>query len=296
MCRSTIDWCEKNYVVSQYIAEYWNTLSGIAIGISALYWRVTSNIWVYKGLYTTNVIRKSFVSVFWYLIIVSLGTMLFHGTLLYKYQLMDELPMLMISMSYVRIMSRLYTSRVLFGQRTVYNLELMSRFGVIVIFIVPIAYLIDPILHNVLFHFTLKVFEGTLLLMLYKLSKNTNKIVYDSLYDSKYNQLVVSRDENTYENTCENTREILLSQVQQDIKLYIELYKGLKVCTKKGVRLYSLSLTLWVLENLFCSKVEFLQFHACWHVLSSMGIYYLNKMIESHVKIHLLLTEKVKTE
>lgn len=288
MCKSTIDWCEKNYVVSSYIAEYWNTLSGVAIGLSAIYWRVTSDIWVHRGLGNSDVIRNNFVSIYWFLIAVSFGTMLFHSTLLYKYQLLDELPMLMISMCYVRIMSRLYTSRVTFGIVVMERLETLSILGALVVIVVPIAYLVHPILHNIIFHSVLKVFEGLLLLVLYKISNQMNKIVYISFYEYKYNQLVLQ--------DTESSKNTLLYKVQDDIKEYIKLYKDLKRFSNRGFWLYSVSVSLWVLENCFCSQLEFLQFHAWWHVLSSIGVYYLNKVIESHVKIHLLLTEKVKID
>lgn len=281
MCKSTIDWCERNYVVSEDIAEFWNTLSGLAIGASALYWRFTSDIWR-----CSTDIKRYFYNIFWYLIFVSIGTMLFHGTLLYKYQLMDELPMLLIAMQYTKIMSTLKTSSELFSVPMVRMWFYATYIGKVIVFVIPITYYVHPMLHNVVFHTTLKVFEGIVLFMLYKLSKGLNAIVYDCVYNNNYLHLT----------RCGEPKEKILPKVQDDIKDYILTYRKLKLYTKMGVRMYGVSLTLWVLENLFCEHVEFLQFHAWWHVLSSVGIYYLNKIVESHVKIHLLVTKKVKIE
>jgi dihydroceramidase len=32
---STLDWCEENYIVSYFIAEFWNTLTNIVIIFTA---------------------------------------------------------------------------------------------------------------------------------------------------------------------------------------------------------------------------------------------------------------------
>lgn len=75
---STIDFCELNYQYSFYIAEFFNALS--------------SFIFVVYGIYTFINTRFKTCSVL--LMGVGLGSALFHSTLLYKFQLMDELPML----------------------------------------------------------------------------------------------------------------------------------------------------------------------------------------------------------
>ena len=46
---SSIDWCEQNYVYSNYIAEFWNTITNILVmilGISGLY--LSSNYEAYN--------------------------------------------------------------------------------------------------------------------------------------------------------------------------------------------------------------------------------------------------------
>jgi dihydroceramidase len=82
---ASIDWCEHNYVVTPYIAEFWNT-------ISSLYFTAIS----FFGLYLAYK-QKSETRLFLSYIglgIVGIGSALFHATLLYTNQLADELPMI----------------------------------------------------------------------------------------------------------------------------------------------------------------------------------------------------------
>ncbi|XP_071798952.1 alkaline ceramidase 3-like [Asterias amurensis] len=82
---STLDWCEENYVVTPYIAEFWNTISNIAMIIPPL-----------LSLYYISmckVERRFYWSCLAFLS-VGLGSWCFHMTLLYEMQLLDELPMI----------------------------------------------------------------------------------------------------------------------------------------------------------------------------------------------------------
>lgn len=91
---STIDWCEPNYTTSYYIAEYQNSLSSLAIsfgGLMGLYWSIK------YGHPRQLIILSILVTV------VGLGSALFHGTLLFIPQLLDELPMLWAMSSFFLI-------------------------------------------------------------------------------------------------------------------------------------------------------------------------------------------------
>lgn len=82
---STIDWCEENYVISPYIAEWSNTISNGFFVILALYLTHRS---IKNGLESRfHLIGLGFV-------LVGVGSWLFHMTLKYHYQLLDELPMI----------------------------------------------------------------------------------------------------------------------------------------------------------------------------------------------------------
>lgn len=82
---STIDWCEENYVVSRYVAEFWNTLSNVIMIFApmvACYYGIRQKL--------EMPVIFSYISI----IVVGCGSWLFHMTLQYSMQLMDELPMI----------------------------------------------------------------------------------------------------------------------------------------------------------------------------------------------------------
>eukprot|EP00971_Amphidinium_carterae_P333833 6468811-Amphidinium_carterae.3 len=85
MASATIDWCEVNYAVLSWIAEFWNTFSSLAILLPAMF-----------GLHIAKHRRyESVVSLqFCLLVSVGIGTAWFHASLTYVGQMVDELAML----------------------------------------------------------------------------------------------------------------------------------------------------------------------------------------------------------
>ena len=81
---SSIDWCERNYVVTQYIAEFWNCVSSFAMC-------VLGALLFFRGLY--NKIETRFLLSSLGFVVVGLGSAYFHGTLTHLGQMADELPM-----------------------------------------------------------------------------------------------------------------------------------------------------------------------------------------------------------
>lgn len=81
---STLDWCEKNYEVTYYMAEFWNTVTNLAMILPAL-------IGIYESRKQGLELRYSIC--FGFFLLVGIGSWLFHMTLMYEMQLMDELPM-----------------------------------------------------------------------------------------------------------------------------------------------------------------------------------------------------------
>ena len=81
---STLDWCEANYEVSYFIAEFWNTISNLSMIIPPIY----GIIQCYQ-----NGLEKVFILNYALLLLTGIGSWMFHMTLLYEMQLLDELPM-----------------------------------------------------------------------------------------------------------------------------------------------------------------------------------------------------------
>jgi len=83
---STIDFCEANYAVTYWVAEFFNTLSSLPM----IAWGLLGLILTQK--YATNETRFKFC--FMALMFIGFGSTLFHASLRFKYQMLDEMPML----------------------------------------------------------------------------------------------------------------------------------------------------------------------------------------------------------
>lgn len=82
---STIDWCERNYDVNQYMAEFWNTISNTAMIMPSI-------IGCYHSY--NQQIETRYVLCYIFLCLVGIGSSCFHMTLKYEMQLFDEIPMI----------------------------------------------------------------------------------------------------------------------------------------------------------------------------------------------------------
>jgi dihydroceramidase len=82
---STIDWCEENYVVSGYVAEALNTITNAVFIALALFATWSA----YRNRLETRFVFSSLG-----FCLVGIGSWLFHMTLQYRFQLLDELPMI----------------------------------------------------------------------------------------------------------------------------------------------------------------------------------------------------------
>eukprot|EP01061_Rhynchopus_euleeides_P047822 TRINITY_DN985_c0_g2_i1.p1 TRINITY_DN985_c0_g2~~TRINITY_DN985_c0_g2_i1.p1 ORF type:complete len:260 (+),score=93.47 TRINITY_DN985_c0_g2_i1:42-821(+) len=93
---ASVDWCEDNYVVSFYIAEFVNTCSSfpmVALSLYALWWGSA-----------LNRRDKYFVAACATSACVGAGSMLFHGTLRHEGQVLDEVPMLIGICSFILLL------------------------------------------------------------------------------------------------------------------------------------------------------------------------------------------------
>lgn len=82
---ATIDWCEENYVISDYVAEYLNTTTNSVFILLAAF----AIFHAYR-----NLLEPRFLFTAFGFLLVGVGSWLFHMTLKYHFQLLDELPMI----------------------------------------------------------------------------------------------------------------------------------------------------------------------------------------------------------
>jgi len=80
---ANIDWCERNYAVTFYIAEFWNTLSSLMMVFVG-----------FVGLYAMKKTPVAFRIGYLALVCVGLGSTCFHATMRREEQMLDEVPML----------------------------------------------------------------------------------------------------------------------------------------------------------------------------------------------------------
>src|ERR1700723_3106631 len=68
---SSVDWCEANYQVTPYVAEFWNTLSSLAMVVAG----------VLGLLLNRTKLPARYLAAFGLLALVGLGSIAFHATL-----------------------------------------------------------------------------------------------------------------------------------------------------------------------------------------------------------------------
>ena len=85
---ANIDWCERNYIWTYYIAEFHNTMTSFLFCVASV-------ICVYYHWYLAD---EMFIFGFVLLAIVGVGSAAFHGMLTYDAELWDEIPMMWVSM------------------------------------------------------------------------------------------------------------------------------------------------------------------------------------------------------
>ncbi|KAI8898835.1 ceramidase-domain-containing protein [Globomyces pollinis-pini] len=89
---SSVDWCEVNYSVTSYVAEYYNSISSVAMILVGL-----------VGVYLHPWVESRFKVAFLTTSIVGLGSVAFHGTLSQLTQAFDEVPMLYSALAFLYI-------------------------------------------------------------------------------------------------------------------------------------------------------------------------------------------------
>lgn len=85
---SNIVWCEEKYAISKFIAEFWNTVSNVPFILTGLFMLI----------YAIHIrIPLRYALVYFWVLILGVGSFLFHATLRYQAQLLDDVPMMIIA-------------------------------------------------------------------------------------------------------------------------------------------------------------------------------------------------------
>ena len=148
---ASINWCEYNYKVVPFIAEFWNALTGLSLCLSSFIF-YKNNKKLFKPSYDpsqnkfylvkdTGNLNRYLINANYLLFMVGIGTIFFHGTLLYIFQLFDEIPMLLITFDYIYILLTINKSKYVWFYYTKY----------IWCFIIITSYWIHPTLQIITF-------------------------------------------------------------------------------------------------------------------------------------------------
>ena len=284
---STVDWCEKNFAMYDNIAEFWNTITGLAIVFSTVLFQYNNST-----IISTFSSKHYFSNVHKSLLVVGVGTMLFHSTLLYVYQLLDELPMLLVALQYTKLLLSLETTQTVFDITRLQQIQKVVNHVNTMLMVIPFTYFVHPKLQIMSFHVTLKVMEGTLIYMLYTISRNFNRIFYLHVFDKYKNETVMKLEDIRHKQVSYIKNQYAYMNIKKETDAFFMAKSDISRYTRIGVLFYSSSVVLWTIENLFCDQVEWLQLHAVWHVLSSVGIYQLNQIMKTHAVMDYILYKR----
>jgi dihydroceramidase len=159
---SSIDWCERNYVVTSYIAEFWNSISSLIMCLLA-------TILFVQGLYYQ--IEKRFLIVCLSFGLVGLGSAYFHGTLTHLGQMADELPMVYTMIIWLFILFRMKKF-----EEKIYSIDILIVCGIFYALIWSYIHSLESFVLIFQIHFTLMVLGGIIkLIYLYRESKHKTK-------------------------------------------------------------------------------------------------------------------------
>jgi alkaline ceramidase len=96
---SPIDWCEDNYATTPLVAEFWNSVSSLSFvvaGCAVPFFFTTEGMSVKDAKGKIVQYEPNFVIIWLFIILVGIGSTLFHATLSVAGQVLDELPICLL--------------------------------------------------------------------------------------------------------------------------------------------------------------------------------------------------------
>ncbi|OKL60227.1 hypothetical protein UA08_04625 [Talaromyces atroroseus] len=252
---STLNWCEEDYYATPYSAEIVNSLTNVLfLGLGV------------KGV--LNVRKHGHDSVFLVAflgyLLVGTGSFLFHSTLKYPMQLVDEL-----SMIYTTCLM-CYASFSYSRSSAVKKFLAVSLTGLAVFITLYYHYLQDPVFHQNAYALltTVVVFRSMYTMEVALRPRWRKSLEEDRLLKQKQGLPVPSKERQEFE----NVRDMKTLKTMWFMVVY-------------GLSMFLGGFAIWSLDNFFCSTLRewrqrvglpwgiFLEGHGWWHLMTGMGAY-----------------------
>ncbi|KAK7090799.1 alkaline ceramidase 3-like [Littorina saxatilis] len=223
---STIDWCEENYVVSRYIAEFWNTISNVIMIFAPLFACILA---VQQKL--EKPVLFSYISI----VVVGCGSWLFHMTLQYSMQLMDELPMIYGS---AFLLYGILTLEAEKGQNFAWLVYTLFVYCVAV----TVMYLVNknPIFHEAAYGLMVVAMVMGAVRILVKYQSKTGILLYASSFATYMSGFLLWNIDNVY---CQNLRSFRRDQIHTAATPLFECHAWWHILAGMGTYLCLLFLT-----------------------------------------------------
>ena len=148
---ASVDWCETNYENSKYIVEYFNTISSLSMVICGVY-----------GYYMTQRNLLLYTSI----LLVGIGSIMFHATLLWQFQALDEVPMIYTCLIIIYMSSTFISKKIL--------IPLLFLYGLVATYLVVGK---ENKYQFVLFHTCYGIPHGIIMVYLVIVYKSTRNVV-----------------------------------------------------------------------------------------------------------------------
>ena len=270
--KSTIEWCEDKYIHSNYIMEWYNTLSGIFLSLSGILFYLNNR---------HNVLISYFNDTIKIMVMLGIGTMLFHSTLLYFFQLTDEIPMLFLCFEYIKMINVFIKYYNLNEEQNITEItthlkKLTYRFAICI----SLIGLVFDWLQVFLFQLFIFICVVYILTIYYYIEKH-NEYLLKKLTRKKNNleQYILYHYTVNSQMTILKNNIKFITQLQDNLKKYKKYFNICACC----------SVIVWLTDNLFCSQIKYYNLyfngHALWHIFTSIGLYYSNMLMITQFKI-----------
>ncbi|KAG9768705.1 putative alkaline dihydroceramidase Ydc1, partial [Aureobasidium melanogenum] len=252
---STLQWCEEDYYATYYSAEIVNTLTNL--------------IFIYLAYKGVKSCRKHghdtvFEVAYFGYFLVGFGSFMFHSTLKYPWQLVDELNMI-------------YTTCLMAYASLSYSRSSQVQVGLGVFFVLFCAfitvyyhYIQDPTFHQTVYA-ALTVF-----------------IVFRSIYSMEYTlrpSLRQSEERHRLERQRQNKPALSKQQQEYENQRDMQILKSMWLLVGFGVSIFLGGFAIWGIDNQYCSTLRrwrraigmpwgfLLEGHGWWHLMTGIGAY-----------------------